>query len=78
MNRIAAKYVFPLASPEPLVNGFVEFEDDGTIVRTGVCADLSAEAVFYDGAVCPGFVNAHCHIELSSMKGLFRKGKIPS
>ena len=74
MNRIAAKYVFPLASPEPLVNGFVEFEDDGTIVRTGVCADLSAEAVFYDGAVCPGFVNAHCHIELSSMKGLFRKG----
>ncbi len=74
MNRIAAKYVYPLTVPEPLVNGFVEFEDDGTIVRTGVCEDPSAEAVFLDGAVCPGFVNAHCHVELSSMKGLFRKG----
>ena len=74
MNRIAAKYVFPLTSPEPLKNGFVEFEDDGTIVRTGVCADPSREAVFYDGAIVPGFVNAHCHVELSYLKGQFRKG----
>ena len=74
MNRIAAKYVFPLTSPESLKNGFVEFEDDGTIVRTGVCADPSREAVFYDGAIVPGFVNAHCHVELSYLKGQFRKG----
>jgi cytosine/adenosine deaminase-related metal-dependent hydrolase len=30
--------------------------------------------VFLEGALVPGFVNAHCHVELSSMKGLFRKG----
>ena len=74
MRRIAAKYVYPLTGFEPLVNGFVELEDDGTVVRTGVCADPAAEPEFYDGAVAPGFVNAHCHVELSSMKGLFRKG----
>ena len=74
MRRIAAKYVYPLMSTEPVVNGFVEVEDDGTVIRTGVCADPAAEPVFYDGAVVPGFVNAHCHVELSSMKGLFRKG----
>ena len=74
MNRIAAKYVYPLTGPDPLVNGFVEFEDDGTIVRTGICEDPSREAIFLDGAVVPGFVNAHCHVELSYMKGLFRKG----
>ena len=74
MRRIAAKYLYPLTSMEPIVNGFVEMEDDGTVIRTGVCADPSAEPVFYDGAVAPGFVNAHCHVELSSMKGLFRKG----
>ena len=74
MRRIAAKYVYPLTTFEPVKNGYVELEDDGTVVRTGVCADPAAEPAFYDGAVAPGFVNAHCHIELSSMKGLFRKG----
>ena len=74
MRRIAAKYLYPLTSAEPVVNGFVELEEDGTVIRTGVCADPAAEPVFYDGAVAPGFVNAHCHIELSYMKGLFRKG----
>ena len=74
MRRIAAKYVYPLVSPEPLVNGFVEIKDDGTVIRTGVCEDPAQEPVFLDGALTPGFVNAHCHVELSSMKGLFRKG----
>lgn len=73
MRRIAATYIHTLAG-ETLRNGFVEIEDDGTVVRTGLCEDISAEPEFHDGAVVPGFVNAHCHIELSSMKGLFRKG----
>ena len=74
MKRIAAKYLYPLVTEEPLLNGFVEVEDDGTVIRTGVSDHPDAEPVFLDGAVCPGFVNAHCHVELSYMKGLFRKG----
>ena len=72
MKRFAARYLYTLETPEPILNGFVEVEEDGTIVRTGVCERPEAEAEFYEGAIVPGFVNAHCHLELSSMKGLFR------
>ncbi|MBO4633972.1 MAG: amidohydrolase family protein [Bacteroidales bacterium] len=71
MKRYTASLVYTLASPEPLVNGFVEVEADGTVLRTGVCAP--GEAV-EEGILAPGFVNAHCHVELSYLKGRFRKG----
>src|SRR5690606_15017637 len=45
----------------------IEVNSDGEI------ADLhppfTQEAEFYEGGVlCPGFVNAHCHLELSHLK----------
>ena len=63
-----AQYIYTLAG-EPIRNGFVEVADDGTVLRTG-----KADGPVDDGIICPGFVNAHCHVELSYMKGLFRKG----
>ena len=76
MRRIASKYLYDLSNDSlaPVKNGFVEIDDDGMVVRTGVCPDPVAEEEFYDGAIVPGFVNAHCHLELSYLKGMFRKG----
>lgn len=70
MKRYTAEYVYTL-SGDPVPRGFVEVDEDGTILRTGACDP--GETVD-EGILCPGFVNAHCHVELSYMKGLFRKG----
>lgn len=72
--RTAATYLYVLDSSEPLRNGFVEYDQDGVITAVGVSDDPSREPDFREGAIVPGFVNAHCHIELSHLCGRFRKG----
>lgn len=74
MNRIAAEYVFALDGRSPVRNGYVEYLDDGTITAVGECQNPEKESRFIKGAVVPGFVNTHCHLELSYLWKSFRKG----
>ena len=70
--RVNAEYVYTLESHEPLKMGYVEYDDaDGSIISTGLCA---ADEDVAPGAIVPGFVNAHCHVELSHLHKKFRKG----
>ncbi len=72
--RLAAEYLYTLDRPEPIRNGFVEYTPEGVVTAVGICEDPSKEEIFLEGAITPGFVNAHCHVELSYMWKLFRKG----
>ena len=71
-KRVTAEFVYTLESPQPIRNGYVEYDEtDGTIISVGSCAE--GETV-EPGALVPGFVNAHCHVELSHLHKKFRKG----
>jgi len=44
-------------------------------VRSVVSGDEAGEGVEgYEGLLCPGFVNCHCHLELSHLKGVIPEG----
>ena len=72
IRRIAASFVYTLDADEPIKNGYVEYDAaDGRIVAVGECGP---DDEVLSGAIVPGFVNSHCHIELSHLHGKFRKG----
>lgn len=72
MKRITAQFVYALDGRDPIRNGFVEYDEtDGTVIAVGSCEE--GEEV-QPGALAPGFVNAHCHVELSHLHKKFRKG----
>ncbi|MCB0596604.1 MAG: amidohydrolase family protein [Lewinellaceae bacterium] len=69
MRKITADIIFPVASP-PVKEGVVVINQDGEVLAVGKRADHDpASLEMHQGVVVPGFVNTHCHLELSHMKG---------
>lgn len=71
MPKFSAGYIF---SPGRgwIKNGILETDEEGKVVSLKQPeGDLKEEAGLkhYNGIITPGFVNAHCHIELSHLKG---------
>jgi len=75
MRRIAANYIFPLTS-KPLKNGIIEIDGHGKIldiIDTNGTISESRNLEFYNGVLVPGFVNTHCHLELSELKNVLEE-----
>ncbi|MDP4189049.1 MAG: S-adenosylhomocysteine deaminase, partial [Bacteroidota bacterium] len=73
MRKISAHYIFPVGAA-PLKNGIVVLDDGGLIldvIDTGGILREAENIEFYNGILVPGFINAHCHLELSHLRGKF-------
>lgn len=70
MRTIAAQIIFPISS-EPIYNGYVKVDDSGEIISIGKLDGEIESTEFYNGIIVPGFINSHCHIELSHLKDAF-------
>ena len=67
MRRISADYIFPISS-EPIKDGMITIDDDGTIIEVNPKSQIlnpKSEIEYHKGIICPGFINTHCHLELS-------------
>ncbi|GAA4330923.1 amidohydrolase family protein [Mucilaginibacter gynuensis] len=77
MKSFKADYVFPVYA-DPIKNGIVTVDDAGKIIS--VTDNPSAAGVKpgdienLNGIICPGFVNTHCHLELSHLKDKIAQG----
>jgi cytosine/adenosine deaminase-related metal-dependent hydrolase len=76
MRFLTADYLFPLYIA-PIKEGVLQISNDGQVIaifknRSEVPQD---KLEIFEGLLCPGFVNAHCHLELSHLKGNAEKGK---
>ena len=74
MRKITADIVFPVSS-KPIEQGVVVVDYQGVICKVGQRRDFKeSELEIYSGVLVPGFVNTHCHLELSHMKGRVNTG----
>jgi cytosine/adenosine deaminase-related metal-dependent hydrolase len=70
---ISAPWVLPITEPA-IADGAVVVDDTGTILAVGRRSDLArrhpeAREERAEGVLLPALVNAHCHLELSSLAG---------
>ncbi|WP_407426591.1 amidohydrolase family protein [Arcticibacter sp.] len=74
----SADYILPASSP-PIKNGYVAV-NEAQIIQ-GLYTEYEAEVRGFPkgkrlkGVIVPGFVNTHCHLELSWLKGKIERNK---
>jgi len=71
MKKISADYIFT-GNSTPIKKGVIVVSDNGEIleVLNPLQQKINWEEVEqHQGIICPGFINTHCHLELSYLKG---------
>lgn len=71
IKYFSADWVFPV-SANPIKNGTVAVRPNGEIeeiLTEEQILNLDVAVTKYEGVIVPGFINTHCHLELSHMLG---------
>lgn len=66
MRKLTADYIL-LPSGKLATDHTLVVDGDGYVLE--VLKERSHDAEMFSGILCPGFINAHCHLELSHMQG---------
>ena len=67
MRYLSADIIYPLHRA-PIKEGVLVL-DDGVVVDLLESREGLENLEIFEGFLCPGFVNTHCHLELSHMLG---------
>lgn len=74
MRKLTADFVYPIHS-EPIKNGVLIVDSQGKILDISTRDQHQANDLeVFSGSLVPGFINTHCHLELSHMKGKVNTG----
>lgn len=73
MRYISSDYIIPVTKA-PVKDGVVILEGDKVVDVVPAKSLGKIPVEHYPGFILPGFVNTHCHLELSHMKGLTKTG----
>src|ERR1700748_3177816 len=71
MKSFTADYVFPVCA-DPIKNGVITTDDQGKVMSVTEGhppGTINSAPEHLKGVICPGFINTHCHLELSHLKG---------
>jgi len=71
LKYFSADWIFPVVS-SPIKNGVIGVDGNGEIqqiLSRETSKNLQLDIEHHKGAIVPGFINTHCHLELSHMLG---------
>lgn len=74
LRYVTADWIYPVSTPR-IKDGVVVLDGDQIIAVTSRQEVPANQLEYFKGIIIPGFINTHCHIELSHLKGKAPTGK---
>lgn len=72
IRKLSADFIFD--GLQLLPNAVLTVSDEGEVLSLTTRSIETESVEHFDGILCPGFINAHCHLELSHLKGKVSPG----